>query len=232
MKFSLSLAGLLLMCCCVKSQQFLPMECNRVSYQEMASLPSDTIKPALIVYLHSKSGSGNDNKAQLEQAAVGEIKKYIKKHNLSVYFLVPQCPIDHEWVGRGSSQGYTEQIEELIKTYLNSKAIDTKRIYLCGASMGACGVWRLLKNSPDLFTAALIASGQAVRAYPSDYTNIPLYVTAGTKEKSYDTLKRFTSEINKAGGNVQFEELPNLNHREACDKAFTAQRLAWLFSHK
>lgn len=232
LKFFFLLVVLLFMCSSMKSQQFRAMTYNDIHYQMMELLSSDTIKPALIIYLHSRSGSGNDNKAQLNQTAVSEIKKYIKKNNLSAYFLVPQCPTSHEWISRDNSTDYVEKIEKLIQSYLSSKAIDTTRIYLCGASMGACGAWSLLKHHPNLFTAALITSGQAVRAYPSDYTHIPLYVTAGTKEKSYDALKRFTSEINKAGGNVQFEELPNLNHREACDKAFTAQRLAWLFSHK
>ena len=82
------------------------------------------------------------------------------------------------------------------------------------------------------FTAAFIASGQAQRAYPSDFTETPLYVTVGSEERSHEALKWFTSEINKAGGTVRFDVLPGQRHRDACDNAFTAKRLKWLFSLK
>ena len=98
--------------------------------------------------------------------------------------------------------------------------------------MGACGVWKLLKDNPKLFTAAIIASGQAQRAYPSDFTGIPLYVTVGSEERSYEALKWFSSEIEKAGGMVQFDVLLGQRHRDACDNAFTSKRFKWLFSQK
>ena len=98
-------------------------------------------------------------------------------------------------------------MEDLITLYMKTKYIDVSRIYICGASMGACGVWKLLKDNPKLFTAAIIASGQAQRAYPSDFTGIPLYVTVGSEERSYEALKWFSSEIEKAGGMVQFDVL-------------------------
>ena len=104
------------------------------------------------------------------------------------------------------------------------------RIYICGASMGACGTWKLLKDNSKLFAAALIASGQAQHEKPSDYTDSPLYVTVGSEERSYDALKWFTTKIRKAGGNVKFDVLFGQKHRGACDKAFSATRIKWLFS--
>ena len=61
-----------------------------------------------------------------------------------------------------------------------AKDIDMNRIYICGASMGACGTWKILKDNPKLFAAALIASGQAQHEKPSDYTDTPLYVTVAS----------------------------------------------------
>jgi predicted peptidase len=215
---------------CVEAQEFKPMEHNGLLYQEMANRTSETEPPALIIYLHGKHASGNDNQKQLNQTGVRNISEYIEKNRITAYFLVPQCPEDHEWDGRDDSSSYADEVEELIAFYLSTKDVDTCKIYICGVSMGACGCWKLLNDKPNQFAAALIASGQAHRAYPSDFTATPLYVTVGSNERSYDALTWFTSQIQKEGGNVRFDVLKGLEHREACDKAFSAKRIKWLFS--
>ena len=54
----------------------------------------------------------------------------------------------------------------------------------------------------------------------------------GSEERSYEALKWFSSEIEKAGGMVQFDVLLGQRHRDACDNAFTSKRLKWLFSQE
>lgn len=222
----LSLAALVL-----NAQEFKPMEYNGTLYQELACNVADK-EAALIVYLHGRHASGNDNQSQLSQKGVQDIAYYLINNQLSAYFLVPQCPNDREWDGRDGKAGYTESVKDLITLYLKTKQIDLSRIYICGASMGACGVWKLLEDNTELFTAAIIASGQAQYASPSDFIGIPLYVTVGSEERSYEDLRWFTSEIQRAGGTVQFDVLLGQRHRDACDNAFTSKRLEWLFSQK
>ena len=186
------------------AQDFKPMEhfCNDVK----GKIP-------LVIYLHGRHASGNDNQKQLSQAGVQEIDKYLRKNAIPAYFLVPQCPEDYEWDGRNGNSGYTDKVVDLITFYLKTKDIDMNRIYICGASMGACGTWKILKDNPKLFAAALIASGQAQHEKPSDYTDTPLYVTVGSEERSYNALKWLTTEIRKAGGNVKFDVLFGQKHR-------------------
>lgn len=222
----------LFLCIAMHAQDFQPMEYNGLFYQELACNVADKEDAALVVYLHGRHASGSDNRRQLSQAGVQDIAKYLGKNHLSAYFLVPQCPEDREWDGRDGKPGYTESVEDLITLYMKTRYIDVSRIYICGVSMGACGVWKLLKDNPKLFTAAFIVSGQPQRAYPSDFTETPLYVTVGSEERSHEALKWFSSEINKAGGTVRFDVLPGQRHRDACDNAFTAKRLKWLFSLK
>ena len=214
------------------AQDFKPMEHNGLLYQELAYNHEDKGNKSLIIYLHGRHASGNDNQRQLSQAGVQEIERYIRKNAIPSYFLVPQCPEDYEWDGRNGKSGYADKVEDLITLYLNTKDINTNRIYVCGASMGACGTWKLLKDHPKLFAAALIASGQAQHEKPTDYTNTPLYVTVGSEERSYDALKWFTKEILKAGGNVKFDVLFGQKHRNACDNAFSTTRIKWLFSQE
>ena len=146
-----------------------------IPYQVIENLIGSDSKPALIIYLHSNSGSGTDNKKQMTQVSAGNIEKYIKDNKIPVYFLVPQCPTDHEWDSRGSTAGYYVKAKELLDYFMKEKDIDESRVYICGTSMGAMGTWRMLKEYPELFTAGIVSSGQAQFATPSLYTYLPLY---------------------------------------------------------
>ena len=148
----------LFLCIAMHAQDFQPMEYNGLLYQELACNVADKEDAALVVYLHGRHASGSDNRRQLSQAGVQDIAKYLGKNHLSAYFLVPQCPEDREWDGRDGKPGYTESVEDLITLYMKTRYIDVSRIYICGVSMGACGVWKLLKDNPKLFTAAFIVS--------------------------------------------------------------------------
>ena len=203
-----------------------------IPYQVIENLIGSDLKPALIIYLHSNSGSGTDNKKQMTQVSAGNIEKYIKDNKIPAYFLVPQCPTDHEWDSRGSTAGYYVKAKELLDYFMKEKDIDESRVYICGTSMGAMGAWRMLKEYPKLFTAGIVSSGQAQFATPSLYTYLPLYITAGTEERSYEALKSFAQQIKNAGGNVTFEEFEGMTHGRACDNACSAERLQWLFSQK
>ncbi len=123
------------------AQDFKPMEHDGLLYQELVYFIDVKGKTPLIIYLHGRHASGNDNQKQLSQTGVQEIEKYLRKNAIPAYFLVPQCPEDSEWDGRNGKSGYADKVEDLITLYLNTKDIDTNRIYICGASMGACGTW-------------------------------------------------------------------------------------------
>ena len=123
----------LLLCLCMNAQEFEPMEYNGMLYQEMASHVIDKEDAALVVYLHGRHASGNDNQKQLSQAGVQAFARYLKKNHVPAYFLVPQCPEDREWDGRDGKAGYTDRVEDLITLYMKTKYIDVSRIYICGA---------------------------------------------------------------------------------------------------
>ena len=48
----------------------------------------------------------------------------------------------------------------------------------------------------------------------------------------FDTAKSLTAlKKIKNGGEAKLDVLEGLNHSQACEKAFTAERLEWVFSH-
>lgn len=213
-------------------QEYVAMEYEGLKYRQLSSCVDDSTKSSLIIYLHGRSGSGSDNKAQLANVAVRNIEKYIKKNNVSAYFLIPQCPIEYEWSPRADMPGCIEKVSSLITHFISTHNIDTTRIYICGTSMGAVGCWEIIKSNQGLFAAALIASGVSPRTQPDNYLNIPIYATCGTQERSYEVLPWLTSEINKGGGKAKLDVLQGFRHREACDSAFTSKRIQWLFSQE
>ena len=219
--------------CCKPSfaQQFEPKEFAGVKYQEFAKLSSDDKMPALLIYLHGKSGCGTDNERQIQTPSVCNIHDFLQKSEMSIYFIAPQCPPTHEWAAHRDMPGYEDKIFELIEHYIKDVGVDINRIYLCGVSMGSVGTWKILQEKNDFFAAVFIASGGNRNAEPNEYLKTPLCVTVGEFERSTYDLQWFTSEIERLGGRVNFSILSGLGHREACDEAFTTKRLKWLFSH-
>ena len=219
--------------CCKPSfaQQFEPKEFAGVKYQEFAKLSSDDKMSVLLIYLHGKSGCGTDNERQIQAPSVWNIEKFLRESEMSIYFIAPQCPPTHEWIAHRDMPGYEDKIFELIDHYIKDVGVDPNRIYICGVSMGAMGTWKILQEKNDFFAAAFIASGGNRNAEPNEYLKTPLCVTVGEFERSTEDLRWLSLEIERLGGRVNFSILAGLGHREACDKAFTAERLKWLFSH-
>ena len=217
-------------CTSANAQQFEPKEFAGVKYQEFAKLSSDDKMPALLIYLHGKSGCGTDNERQIQTPSVCNIHDFLQKSEMSIYFIVPQCPPTHEWAAHRDMPEYKDKIFELIEHYIKDIGVDTNRIYLCGVSMGSVGTWKILQEKNDFFAAAFIASGGNRNAEPNEYLKTPLCVTVGEFERSTEDLRWLSSEIERLGGKIDFSVLPGLGHREACDEAFTTKRLKWLFS--
>ena len=232
MRYVLSVIAPLLFSMALFAQQFEPMEYDGLQYQHLASNIDGAEKPALVIFLHGGHARGEDNQKQIQLQAVKDIKDYILKNNMSAYFLVPQCPSDMEWIPNRGAPGCKDKVLGLIQEYVDEKGIDLSRIYLCSVSMGSWASWVLVKENPDLFAAAFIASGNHRGVSPEQLTGTPLYITVGSQERSLDAIKWMANEIQKAGGNVQFDVMTGCNHPKACNKAFSAKRLKWLFEQK
>ena len=214
------------------AQNFEPKEYDGLLYQMLASNIDGAEKPALVVFLHGGHARGEDNQKQIQLQAVKDIKDHLLKNSLPAYFLVPQCPSDMEWLPNRGAPGCKDKVLGLIQEYVDEKSIEPSRIYFCGVSMGSWASWVIVKENPGLFAAAFIASGNHRGVSPEQLTDTPLYITVGSQERSLEAIKWMATEIQKAGGKVQFDILSGMNHPDACNKAFTPKRLKWLFEQK
>jgi predicted peptidase len=121
---------------------------QNISYQYALHAPNGNDKKPLLVFLHGSGEKGSD----IDKVKVHGPFKYLKKNDLDVYVLAPQCPENAYWE--------SESLYQLIlKICKENKNIDTNRIYLTGLSMGAWGSWNLAFAYPDMFAALVPIAG-------------------------------------------------------------------------
>ena len=214
------------------AQSFTPQNYAGVNYQQLQVVADEQEKPALVVYLHGGNGRGEDGESHMRAHAIWSIAEYIQKNKIAAYFVVPQCPSTHEWAENRGMPGYNDKVLELISHYMADKGVDESRIYICGVSMGGWGIWDFLNTKTDLFAAAFVASAHPKEADALKCARTPICLTVGEYERTAEYLRNFAIDIKQACGELKFSELVGLDHRDACGRAFTTDRLKWLFSHK
>ena len=218
----------------------MPTNGTTVKYRAAVVSGSSDNSPALVVYLHGKHGSGNDNIRQMDNQGIYAIYDYFADNKISAIVLVPQCSEEYNWSGRRGRQkgigstGYNKYVKELIDKCVLSMGIDTTRIYVLGPSMGGGGVWNMLDCYPGFFAGALSASGSSTGCKIENLAQTPVISTLGTEETqaTVESFQKTVNDINAKGGNAKFEALEGLTHPQACAAAFSPDRLKWVFSNQ
>lgn len=227
-----------------------------IQYQETLICPEASDSATLVIFLHSAGGRGNDNISHLGMPAVKDIYDYLKQHDVHAYFIAPQCPKTASWNGiapggdkpRGDGSSphrplfgdkkekledntpYVEYLMPFLKQYVADHIISKSKIYILGASMGAAGVWEIIANNPDFFTAAMPASGAYRGKNLTPLVHTPIVCTTGTEENSYNKNKRVIEKLRNAGADATFIPLNGMRHVDACNRAFSSHNLDLLFS--
>lgn len=217
---------------CFSSQKLVTNGIS-VNYREAAIHSKTSGKPILVIYLHGASGRGSDNMAQMQQMGIYSIYDYLNANKVNAYFAVPQCPKEYSWPGGRDGDSYVQNVKPLVEYYIKEKGVNSAQIYLFAVSMGGCGAWKLLSDYPDLFAGSLIASGAAGNVNAKNISKTPVYSTIGSLEGDEKTkrFETFVGQLSKLGDDTRFDILDGLKHGDACVKAFTTDRIAWVLSH-
>lgn len=125
-------------------------------------------------------------------------------------------------------------VKELIDKYISEGVADACRIYLFGNSMGGRGVISLANAYPGFFTSVMSVAGSASGLSAQNVAQSPFYAVVGTADDVFSPadMQAFTEEVKAAGGITQFDELEGLTHEETLVKAYTVERIDWMFSQK
>jgi predicted peptidase len=205
-------------------------------------------KYPLVLFLHGRGESGNNNESQLIHGSSLFINNREKFPAVVVF---PQCAKDSYWANvdiktdeNGKRHfffrkgGKPTKAMRLLTAYVQelkqNENIDKERMYVAGLSMGGMGTYELLRREPKTFAAAFaICGGDNVKNVKKYTKRTPLWIFHGGKDDvvipkySIDIVQ----ELEKRGAQPKFTFFPDANHN-SWDPAFSEPGLLdWLFSH-
>lgn len=218
-------------------------------YQQLQphTIEADTKYP-LVLFLHGAGERGNCNEAQLQHGA-NMFTNPVNQENYPTFALFPQCPTNSFWAPINNSGIKDENffphnapitptlqaVKKLLDTFIENNPIDTNRIYIMGLSMGAMGTFDMVCRYPHLFAAAIpicggvntqrlqeIETSTALRIYHGDADPV---VPVQFSRDAYTTLKA-------KGADVQYIELPGVDHNSWTPAFNKDDFMEWLFKKK
>lgn len=180
----------------------------------------------LLIFLHGDGEVGQPER--LEHYGPMIKAKEIYGEDFPFLALYP-CTRSYSW-----TSGYIPgTLKALIDTTVESYHIDADRIIITGHSRGSVGVWYMVSEYGDYFSAAIPISCGPFAALDLDACiKVPIWAFAGSGdqlEKHYSTTMRWAvDEIVEYGGAAQLQILENVTHANTCVEAFSADVFIWM----
>ena len=189
----------------------------------------------VIVFLHGAIARGTDN---LEPLNWGPrlLRETGSKQPEPFLLVVPQCPSAIGWTSPIDGHG-TEPLDLAVKlvreVLAKESAIDSKRIYLTGVSMGGIGLWSYLCRHPGVFAAGVpvCASGR-----PSEITTEavkhPMWAFHSDDDHliPVESAREMVAAWKAQGGVAKYTEYTGLKHSSWKKAYIEPDLLPWLFS--
>jgi predicted peptidase len=201
----------------------------------------------LVLYLHGSGGLGDDNLKQLGLGNIFGTRAWLLPENQArfpCYVVAPQT--DRGWARYDLSQtegpakvlpGLGEGSRmalEIVDALRREFAIDERRVYITGQSMGGAGVWNVMAHRPLFFAAAVICCGSDSPEDGTASIDTPLWNFHGDSDDTVPVAlsRGRIAARRKAGGRPLYTEYPGVGH-EVYEWAFTEPALVnWVFSHR
>jgi len=184
---------------------------------DSAGLPCRVMKPInfdasqkypVIVSLHGAGGKGSDNQKQLK-VWNGQLAEKQLRTKYPCYVLAPQA----------AGLWDAENLSQIKKIIGRLSAVDMKRIYILGHSMGGHGTYIFIQLDPDYFAAAAPSAGSGRKQTaefisPSKIKRIPIWAFHGDRDGVCPIAKdqHVFAEMKRLGGNMKFTTWAGANH--------------------
>jgi predicted peptidase len=223
-------------------------------YKSDLTMPYRLFRPAasgklpLVMYLHGSGGLGDDNQKQLELGNVFGTRVWLLPENqkqFPSYVVVPQT--NSGWVHYDLSQeeqgivgllpglGDGARLAlEIVALLSREFAIDERRIYVTGQSMGGAGVWHMMAQRPELFAAAVACCGSQTAEDPAASLGTPVWNFHGAADQSVPVSlsRERIAALRKAGGHPLYTEYAGVDHN-VWQWAYTEPELVkWMFAQR
>lgn len=199
----------------------------------------------LVVFLHGSGECGNDNEKQLKHGSAQFLDSLNRKKFPSIV-IFPQCPANSSWVSlidkadnkfeivyTHNPTKPTELVKSLIELYKKEEAVDSKRIYVAGLSLGGMGTYDLICRYPTLFAAAIPICGGVNLVRLKKVRKMPIRIYHGGNDDvvSADFARSAYAELKAKGSKtVEYIEFPGVGHNSWFTAFAQPDFLSWLFS--
>lgn len=135
----------------------------------------------LVVFLHGASARGNSFENHRRMSLVAEVGACETSGALpvsaagggGVLLLSPLCPCGTEWKKTPLWQQVLALIEDI--TANTQCAVDRRRVYLTGVSMGGLGTWMLASRDPSRFAALVPICGGGSPVFAPLVKHVPCW---------------------------------------------------------
>ncbi|HAD97611.1 MAG TPA: hypothetical protein DCG19_09405 [Cryomorphaceae bacterium] len=158
---------------------------NTLPYQVLFPRNYDpTSSYPLVIFLHGAGERGSNNTSQMAYGS-NTFGSYDARTNYPAIVIFPQCPSNTMWSRRAkydqngqllfefpveqNPNTAMEMVIELVRDYVAHEAVDDKRIYVSGLSMGGIGTFEFCYYAPDLPAAAVSIAGGHDSAFVDSY---------------------------------------------------------------
>lgn len=178
----------------------------------------------LILYLHG---------ASLRGSAIDKVKRYglpkkvEKEGDFPFIVLSPQCPANKSW---REVNGLQNLLDEVIAQY----AVDSRRVYLTGVSLGGTETWRLAATYPERFAAIAPVCGYGDPQTGFRLTGLPAWVFHGAQDRvvPLSISEEMVKAIRKGGGKVKFTVFPEAGHSIVEEVYYQPELYEWFLAHR
>lgn len=201
----------------------------------------------LVLFLHGSGECGNDNEKQLKHGSSLFTDKS-NRQNYPAIVLFPQCPSNQSWVNIQELTEATFKMidkrepskslglaKKLVDFYQKTEAVDNRRIYVLGLSLGGMGTFDIICRYPQTFAAAIPICGAVNLKRLKRVTKMPIRIYNGDSDNSVSPEYSRNAYVElKADGSQRVEhiEYPGVGHNSWTPAFAEPDFLKWLFSQK
>ena len=178
----------------------------------------------LILFLHGM-GERGDN---LELVKLHGIARIVDEQPDFPFIAVsPQCPINSIWPLQ------IDTLKILLEDVMGKYAVDEKRVYLTGLSMGGYGSWAMGAIYPEMFAAvAPICGGGSVSAVCA-LKDTPVWAFHGEADPVVPLYEsqQMVDALKACGGDVKLTIYPGVGHDSWTQTYNNPELYDWLLTH-
>lgn len=177
----------------------------------------------LIIYLHG-AGSRRTSLEHLSTHTLFRVEEASKDRDFVI--AAPLCTAE-TW------HSLWEHLERFVETVAALPFVDSRRVYLVGASMGGYATWQLSMTMPEKIAAIVPICGGGMYWNAGRLKDVPVWAFHGALDKTVlpeESLKMVTA-VNSKGGNAKLTVYPHNSHDAWTDTFSDPDLYKWLLQH-